>query len=98
MKYVMFENKDGHKTALIFPNHIPHKNMTGDVPRMIRHFSNEYGGVDIGEPVSAGFVGPNSDFQMSVWGSSESLGLKSDPGDSRIIFSEMTRSEHSKEF
>lgn len=98
MKYVMFENEDGHKTALIFPNHIPHKNMTGDVPRMIRHFSNEYGGVNIGEPVSAGFVGPSRSMQLEVWGRSESLGLESDPKDSRIIFNELARSEHDKAF
>lgn len=98
MKYIMFENEDGHKTALIFPNHIPHANMAGDVPHIIGHFSQRYGAVKIGEPVSAGFVGPDSNFQMSCWGRSESLGLEADPGDSRIIFAEMTRSEHDKEF
>ena len=98
MKYVILTRDDGLKTALIFPNHIPHVNMCGDAVRQITHFSHGYPCPKIGEPTSAGFLslsGLSGDIYCH--GRSESLGLESDDHDIDVIRSELIRSEHSKD-
>lgn len=94
MKYIMFVNEAGFTTPLIFPNHIPHKNMTGDVPLIIGHFSNQYGNPKIGKPVSAGFVRITPEGEVECYGRSESLGLSAQPYDHEPISKSFQRSEH----
>lgn len=95
MKYIVFTNRKNQKTVLIFPNHIPHVNMTGMTAHVVSK-SRGYPCIHIGEPTSAGFAIIVGNGAVRVHGRSESLNLDCDPEDASLIWHEFERSEHSQ--
>lgn len=92
MKYIIFKNDNGLETALIFPNHVPHINMSGDTSRSISHWGPpRYTCPDLGEPVSAGFLCFDEDGGILCDGASDSLKLDSRPEDTAIVVNEIQR-------
>jgi len=98
MKYVIFKNKDGLETALIFPNHIPHINMANNTPRQIAHWAKpNLKCPKLGDPIAAGFLSFKPDGSILCDGCSDSLNIDSRPEDVDIIIAEINRSAYSKD-
>lgn len=93
MKYVIFENEDKLETVLVFPNHIPHRNMANDTVRQIAyHGGANYPCPTLGRPVSAGFITFSGDSGVVICdGSSDSLNLLSRKQDAEIVRRELNR-------
>lgn len=97
MKYIVATNDQGEKTILVFPNHVPHVRMGGDTLRTMQHFGNTaYEIPHIGKATSAGFIGYKEGGVPFCHGRSESLGLKSEEGDTELLLAEMSMSEYDR--
>lgn len=68
-KYIIFEDRDAIKAAIIFPNHITHLTMANVMFRLRL------------TPVSAGFVDKDAHGKYFCHGRSESLNLNGKPTD-----------------
>jgi hypothetical protein len=86
MKYIMYENEEGHSIPMLFAEDIVHS----DFARRTRSSVCRLGNYSV---VSAGFVWLNSD-GVVVGGESTSLDLKSQYKDTDIIRNELLRSFH----
>lgn len=96
MKYIVLMNEKKEKTILVFPNHIPHRNMTGDTPRQIAHYAHGYPCPQLGQAISAGFVKYTPTGGIHTYGSSESLGLSNHPDDAALLYGELIMDEHAQ--
>ncbi len=76
MKYVMFQNDEGHMLPVIFPNAMIHSDMAEYIQHMMLMKEDQHI-----EPVSAGFVS----MKGQVSGRSESLDLDSREEDAMYI-------------
>lgn len=100
MKYIIFKNKQGLESAIIFPNHVPHIRMASVVPdlndiwflrRLLR--KRTYKCPVLGTAVSAGFIGFEGT-TLICDGTSDSLNLVARPQDSLIVMAELNRREY----
>lgn len=86
MKYIVTKTEDGKKEIFIFPRSINHDDFAEVLSHVKRYTGLIFGGREdwvreYREPVSAGFI----DEDFNCYGESESLGLKSDPEDTRLL-------------
>lgn len=78
MKYVMMLTLAGQRLPILFPEHLVHAHVADDMRRRILRDTKQPAG-----PVSAGFVSFKEG--LSVYGESDTLGLKSRPIDAAYI-------------
>ena len=79
VKYIVTENEDGKQELFMFPRSIPHDAMAEVLGYIKKQTCGNWERV-FRQPVSAGFVTNNA-----CHGSSESLSLKSEPGDTDLL-------------
>lgn len=83
MKYIMWQVGDS-KVPIIFPDHLIHKDIEAGTARAVRNLWRASGmKTDSPQVVSAGFIPAMA--VVSTQGESETLGIKSDPADAKII-------------
>lgn len=86
MKYIVMEDERGNKDIFVFPRNINHDCMA----EMLKGIKDQTRGNwerVFRKPVSAGFVNKS----LTCYGSSESLGISSCPGDTDLLRKEMEK-------